>query len=160
MVGGEASRKAASRAAIHEAGHAMLAVLLGRTVIRASVRPKAETQLRAASGLPKGKPKTDAQRARLEGELMLAMAGLAAERALKLDDRRSLLAAGADLHRATDLGLQLVGRARAEATLLHFLSVAERMLQRRQDLLLQLARNLEEKGTLEGEEIHARIPRR
>ncbi|MEL6188648.1 MAG: hypothetical protein AAFU79_28850 [Myxococcota bacterium] len=152
--------QAASREALHEAGHAVLAVLLGRKVERVSVRPRPQTRIVAAPKLPRGRPRTDAQRARLESEIMLAVAGLAAERALDLDDRRSLLAAGADLHRATDLALQLAGRARAEPTLLHFLSVAQRMLRSRQDVLLDLAQALEEAGELDGADVHARVPRR
>ncbi len=147
------------RVAIHEIGHALVAVLLGRHVVRIQLAPAPHTELRKRL-LPQGRPKTASDRAVLEGELMLVLAGIAAERAMGVNDRSSLPGALDDLRKATDLALQIAGPARAEATVAHALSTAERMVRNRGSIVAKAVEALVEQGALDGEQIKAIIPRR
>lgn len=145
------------RAALHEAGHALIAHCLGRIVHELSLDPPA-LRYGWKTRPPTGRPKTPAQIANLEGELMIALAGIAAERCTKLaSPKGSLLAAADDLARASELGLRLSGPARAEATVGHFLSVVERMLDKRQEALHRVAAALTASGRLDGPALSAAI---
>lgn len=145
-----------SRAAIHEVGHAAIAVLVGRTVCSVRLRPRPETVV-APRALPRGRPKTDADRALLESEVMVTVAGIAAERVFGL--ARDAAGALDDLSRAADLAVRLSGPARAEATVGHFLSVVERMLQGRRTQLAAAARALQASGHLQADDVKARLHR-
>ena len=148
------------RTAIHEVGHAVIAVLLGRQVVRVQLGPHPSTNLKRKRILPKGRPKTPADRAHLEGELMLVVAGIAAERAMAMANRTSIAGALDDLRKATDLAVQLAGPARAEATLANILATTERMLQRRTDTIRAAADVLMQQGVLTADDVQRLIPRR
>lgn len=147
------------RASIHEAGHALIARLLGLRVLAIRIRPRPETQVERRRRLPQGKPRSPAERALLEGELMVALGGLAAERTLSVSDGQSLQAAHEDLAKASELALRLSGRSRAEPTIAHFLSVTERMLRARVEILERTAEELAEEGSLDEQRLQALIPR-
>jgi len=147
------------REAVHEAGHAMMAVLLGRAIDYVSLAPRPETRLSSPTRLPKSRPEDSSERAHLEGEAMLALAGLTAERVLGVAAEDSLAMAAEDLAVASRVAVLTVGRARAEKAVAHHLAVVERMLERRKDTALKLARALVEAGRLGPDEIHAIVPR-
>jgi ATP-dependent Zn protease len=144
------------RAAVHELGHAQLAVLLGRAIRSVRLVPSPATEL-VPRPLPRGRPKTDADRAALEAEVMLALAGLAAERVVGVatDVGGSL----DDLGQATSLAHRLVGPARAEATLHHFLSVVERMLTARKGRIQAAVAPLIARGVLDDATVRTLLPR-
>jgi hypothetical protein len=139
------------REAIHEAGHAVIASALGRELVALRLRPRPALEARLRAPLPRGRPRSDRDRALLEGEMMVVLSGLAAERVLRVATEASLSASVEDLSRATELAIRIEGRARAEAAVAHFSAVVERMLEKRAGLLRQLARALDEAGALEGE---------
>ncbi|MEM7674928.1 MAG: hypothetical protein AAF449_02885 [Myxococcota bacterium] len=147
------------RVAIHEVGHALIAVLLGRAVTRVQLEPEPHTSLKRKRILPKGRPKTASERAVLEGELMLAVAGIAAERVMQVEDRQSVVGALDDLQKASRLALQIAGAARAEATVAHCLATTERMLRRRSETLGNAVVALMERGALNADDVATLIPR-
>ena len=147
------------RASVHEAGHALVGRLLGRRVTRVQIDPRPETKMKRTRPIPVGKPKSPSQRAYLEGEIMIALGGLAAERTLLYADGESLRAAHEDLNKASSLALQLAGRARAEPTVFHFLSVTERMLRARLEVLRNTAQALAEARSLDESELAELMPR-
>ena len=148
------------RAAIHEAGHALIAVLLGREVVSVQLEPAPRTLLKRKHAVPKGRPKTASHRAQLEGELMLALAGIAAERVMAVEERTSVARALDDLQQATALALQIAGPARAEATVAHGLATVERMLRHRSSLVADASSALLERGALDASDVAALLPRR
>ncbi|MEO0815566.1 MAG: hypothetical protein AAFY60_22090, partial [Myxococcota bacterium] len=112
--------------AAHEAGHGVLAVLLGRPLVHLSLEPEPETRLQTPTRLPKRKPSESSEIAHLEGEAMLALAGLVAERVMGLADAASLAASRSDLEVATRIATLTVGGARADKAIAHHLAVVER----------------------------------
>ncbi len=148
------------RVAVHEIGHALMAVLLGRGVRRVRLRPRPETETEKKVALPRGRPKTGADKALMEGEIMLLIAGVCAERVLGLEERSSLTGALDDLARATDLIVRVAGRARAENVLTHHLSKVERMLAQRNEVLTTAAAELARTGHLDQSRVKQLIPRR
>lgn len=145
--------------AVHEAGHALVARLMGRKAVTAQVVPTPEVKMQGVE-LPRGAPKTDAERAAMEGALMIAVAGLCAERVLAVADPASTTRALDDLGRATDLAVRLKGRERAERVVHHFVSVVERMLRARTDTLRTVAEALDAEGALDAAALEALTPRR
>ncbi|MEM1023377.1 MAG: hypothetical protein AAF627_21705 [Myxococcota bacterium] len=148
------------RVAIHEAGHALLAVLLGRGVRTVRIRPRPETQTTKKLELPRGLPKTEADQALMEGEIMLLVAGLCAERALGVEAQDSMSGALDDMSRASELALRVAGRSRAETTMAHFLSKVERMLKQRAEVLAETAAALARTGQLDQARVADLVPRR
>ncbi|MEM6731933.1 MAG: hypothetical protein AAF658_10275 [Myxococcota bacterium] len=147
------------REAVHEAGHAVMAVLLGRPIVHVQIEPQPETKMRSPTVLPKRRVEDSAERAHLEGEAMLALAGLSAERVLGVASQESLVASRADLEIATRVARLTVGGARADKAVAHHISVVERMLERRRELVVNLAKTLLEKQRLSGDDVRAIVPR-
>ncbi len=148
------------REAVHEAGHAVMAVLLGRKLTHVRLEPVPETKLTEPTVLPKKRPESSADRAHLEGEAMLALAGVSAERVLGVSGAESLAASRADLEVASAVAVLTVGRARADKAVAHHLAVVERMLVRRKEVLKALAEVLADATELSGDEVSAIVPRR
>lgn len=92
--------------AYHEAGHAVVALALDRPVVKVSIRPNRDRLGICAFGKAVLRPSQDW----LERELLIALAGMAAEaRQTGTYDR---LAAGRDLQYARGLARQRAGNAR------------------------------------------------
>ncbi|MEO1480912.1 MAG: hypothetical protein AAFU77_02320 [Myxococcota bacterium] len=148
------------REAVHEAGHAVMAVLLGRPLVHARLDPQPETRLSDPVRLPKGRPDSSAERAHLEGEAMLALAGITAERVLGVTAEDSLGAARGDIEIATRVAALTAGASRTEKAVAHHLAVVERMLAKRKDTVQILAEALFDAGELTGSAIKELVPRR
>lgn len=138
----------------------MIARLLGRRLLGVQIVPRPETRIEPSAHVPAGAPRTDAERAALEGELMIAVGGLAAERVLGLLTDSALAGAMNDLGRAAELGLRLSGPARARQTVAHFLSVTEKMLRERAEVVRVAAHRLADVKRLDQPELDQLLPRR
>jgi ATP-dependent Zn protease len=111
--------------AYHEAGHAVAALALDRPVVKVSVRPDRDRLGICAFGKPVFRPSEDW----LEREVLIALAGMAAEARHTGTYHRE--AAGRDLRYARSLALQRAGNERqAERLERRLLAKAEHLLDR------------------------------
>ena len=110
--------------AYHEAGHAVMALALGRPVAGVSVRARRENLGLCEFGKAVFRPTEDW----LEREALISLAGLAAE-ALHTGEY-SWEGAAKDLDYAGDLARQRAGGRKAERLLKRLLSKAEHLLNR------------------------------
>jgi ATP-dependent Zn protease len=133
--------------AYHEAGHAVMALALGRPVDRVSVRPSKELLGVCHFRKPVFRPSEDW----VEREILIALAGLAAE--ARHTGTYARAEADRDLQYAADLALERAGSAKQAARL------ERRMLAKAEHLLAQdgnwraverLAAELLRKGEISG----------
>lgn len=111
--------------AFHEAGHAVAALALDRPVVAVSIEPDRDRLGICAFGKPVFRPSEDW----LEREVLIALAGMAAEARHTGEYDRE--AAGRDLVYARKLSLQRAGNERqAERLEKRLLSKAENLLER------------------------------
>ena len=114
----------ATLTAYHEAGHAVIALQMGRTVREISILPGGK-RLGFCEMAKGGRPPKDA----LEADLLILLAGMAAE--AKVSGRYGLDGASQDLRMAEKLALHRAGNARH----------AERLLERALDKVEHLMRD-------------------
>ena len=107
----------------HEAGHAVMALVMGRSVQKVSIIPS-QNRLGACT-LQKGRAKQVQDR--LEAEMMILLAGMAAEG--RKSGRYNVQGASQDLQGVEKLALSRSGNARQAQKLIH------RMLDKTQHLL-------------------------
>lgn len=108
--------------AYHEAGHAVIAIVLGRTVQRVSILPKLQTLGRCE--FQKGKPRPTEDW--LEREILIALAGLAAE--ARYTGQYAWGGAVQDLQGAKRLATMRAGERNFERLLKRMLAKVEHML--------------------------------
>jgi hypothetical protein len=119
----EPAAGASEATAYHEAGHAVMALALGRPVAFVSVRPTREFQGTCEFGKAVFRPSEDW----LEREVLIALAGLAAEARHTGDYAWD--GAARDYRYAEELALQRAGRPRqAERLLRRWLNKAEHVI--------------------------------
>jgi Peptidase family M41 len=170
-------RKRASRSiAIHEAGHAVMAYLCGRRLGTISVVPHGEIlgqlDYRGFTGFPAHALADARARRKLESEIMIALAGVAAEqlRRSPIDPRsrgnspRGIIRAGAvaDLQRALDLAVTVIADLEEATAFVNWLFVRSRNRLRDRKpahALAAVAAKLPERGALTGRELRALLRR-
>ena len=111
--------------AYHEAGHAVMALLMGRSVQKVSIIPS-QNRLGACT-LQKGRSKQVQDK--LEAEMMILLAGMAAEG--RVSGQYNINGASQDLRGVEKLALSRSGNAKQASKLIH------RMLDKTQHLLSQ-----------------------
>jgi len=109
--------------AYHEAGHAVMALLMGRSVQKVSIIPS-QNRLGACT-IQKGRAKQ--VRDKLEAEVLILLAGMAAEG--RKSGRYNLQGASQDLRKVEKLALSRSGNAKQASKYIH------RMLDKTQHLL-------------------------
>lgn len=109
--------------AFHEAGHAVMAILMGRPVQKVSIIPS-QNRLGAMT-LQKGRTKQVQDK--LEGDMLILLAGMAAEG--RKSGKYNLQGASQDLRMVEKLALARAGNARQASKLIH------KMLDKTQHLL-------------------------
>jgi len=107
----------------HEAGHAVIALALDRPVKLVSVLPSREFAGICEFGKGVHRPSVDS----LEREMLIALAGLAAE--AKYSGRYSWAGAGRDLEYAHGLAVQRGGEKQAERLIKRMLARCENLLE-------------------------------
>jgi hypothetical protein len=110
--------------AYHEAGHAVVALVLGRPVRHVSIRPDRDHLGHCEFGKGEFRPSEDW----LERELLIALGGLAAEARFTGDYARD--AAGRDLLYVRALAVERAGERRADRLERRLLAKAEHLLDR------------------------------
>ena len=110
--------------AYHEAGHAVLALALGRPVQRVSILPDREHFGRCEFGKGVFRPSEDW----LEREMLIALGGIAAEARHTVNYAWD--GAGRDQHYVRSLAVQRAGERRAERLVRRLLAKAEHLLAR------------------------------
>ncbi|MBK1825396.1 M50 family metallopeptidase [Haloferula rosea] len=109
--------------AYHEAGHAVMALLMGRTIQKVSIIPS-QNRLGSCT-IQKGRAKQVQDK--LEADMLILLAGMAAEG--KKSGRYNVQGAGQDLQAVERLAMARSGNSRQAAKLLH------KMLDKTQHLL-------------------------
>ena len=109
--------------AYHEAGHAVIALQLGRSVQRVSILPKLQTLGRCEFQQGKPRPNEDW----IEREILISLAGLAAE--AKHTGHYAWEGAAQDLQAVKRLVTQRAGERQAERMQKRLLSKVEHMLE-------------------------------
>ena len=142
-----AQQAADAATAYHEAGHAVAALALDRPVIKVSIRPDRDRLGICAFGKPVVRPSEDW----LEREMLIALAGMAAEaRYTGIHDRES---ATRDLRYVHRLALQRAGNERqAERLQRRLLAKVENLLDRaaNRTAIERLAEELLRAGEISG----------
>ena len=110
--------------AYHEAGHAVIAIALGRSVQRVSILPKLQTLGRCE--FQKGKPRPTEDW--LEREILISLAGLAAE--ARHTGQYSWAGATQDLQSVQRLAVMRAGERHYERLQKRLLAKVEHMLER------------------------------
>ncbi len=108
--------------AYHEAGHAVIALLLGRAVQRLSILPKLDTLGRCEFREGKGISSSDW----IEREMLISLAGLAAE--ARHSGEYAWDGAARDLQSVRRLAIQRAGERQAERLQKRLLAKVEHML--------------------------------
>lgn len=108
--------------AYHEAGHAVIALMLGRPVQRVSIRAKEQTLGRCEFQKGRVRPSDDW----LEREILIALAGLAAE--ARYTGQYAWAGAARDLQNVQQLARQRSGERQAERLQKRMLSKVEHLL--------------------------------
>jgi hypothetical protein len=109
--------------AYHEAGHAVMALLMGRSVQKVSIIPS-QNRLGAVT-MQKGRSKQVQDK--LEAEMLILLAGMAAEG--RISGQYNLQGAAQDLRMTEKLAMSRAGNARQATKLIH------KMLDKTQHLL-------------------------
>ena len=109
--------------AYHEAGHAVMALLMGRSVQKVSIIPS-QNRLGAVT-IQKGRSKQVQDK--LEAEMLILLAGMAAE--AKISGQYNLQGASQDLRLAEKLAMSRAGNTRQATKFIH------KMLDKTQHLL-------------------------
>jgi hypothetical protein len=112
----------AAATAYHEAGHAVIALILGRPVQRISIRAKEQTLGRCEFQKGRVRPSDDW----LEREILIALAGLAAE--ARYTGQYAWAGAARDLQNVQQLARQRSGEQQAERLQKRMLSKVEHLL--------------------------------
>jgi len=108
--------------AYHEAGHAVVALILGRPVVQVSVLPDRENLGVCEFGKAPVRPSEDW----LEREMLISLGGVAAE--AKFTGTYDWGAAGRDLRYVRQLAVRRAGESRAERLERRLLAKAEHLL--------------------------------
>jgi ATP-dependent Zn protease len=137
---------AADAVAYHEAGHAVLALLLGRPVQEVSILPDREALGRCAYGKAVFRPSEDW----LEREILIALGGIAAE--ARHTGAYAWDGAGRDQQFVRGLAVQRVGVKKAERYERRLLAKAEHLLARAGtwQAVERIAAELLRRGTISG----------
>jgi hypothetical protein len=137
--------------ALHEAGHAVVALRLGYRVqaVRLTGPARGEVEL-APRVLPDTAPVQ-------EGRVMLKLAGVCAQATLAETPRGLLEGAAGDLGGATALAVSLVGRQKALPLVHLLLRQTEALLRREQAAVRRVQEALLARGALTGDEVRALV---
>jgi hypothetical protein len=132
--------------AYHEAGHAVIALILGRPVHGVSILPDRERLGLCAFGKAAVRPSEDW----IEREMLIALGGLAAE--ARHTDNYAWDEADRDLQYVRDLAVQRAGPRRAERLERRLLSKAEHLLAKEGHwkAVERIAAELLRRGTVSG----------
>ena len=157
-------KRSVHRIAIHEAGHAVMAYLCGRRIGAASALPRrgslGHLEYGGLTSYPVGWLEDARTRRKLEDEIMIALAGLAAEYVQPgVIDHAG---AAADLARALEIALPAAGNPEEATAFINWLFVRARSKladRRSRQAITDLATALERRGSLTGTEIRARLRR-